>query len=45
MVFWQNGTVVPVAIADVLAHSPFLVDPHSSLIQTARALGTYIGSL
>lgn len=45
MVSWQNGTVVPVAIADVLAHSPFLVDPHSSLIQTARALGTYIGSL
>jgi ATP-dependent phosphofructokinase / diphosphate-dependent phosphofructokinase len=43
MVAWQNGQVVAVPIADVVAKSPSLVDPGGYLIQSARSLGTYVG--
>ncbi|MCA1992979.1 MAG: ATP-dependent 6-phosphofructokinase, partial [Coleofasciculus sp. S288] len=43
MVAWQNGRVVNIPIDDVVAHSPVLVNPNDYLVQTARALGTYIG--
>jgi ATP-dependent phosphofructokinase / diphosphate-dependent phosphofructokinase len=43
MVAWQNGRVAAVAIEDVLVRSPWLVDPNSYLLQTARALGIYVG--
>jgi 6-phosphofructokinase 1 len=43
MVAWQNGRVAAVAIEDVLARSPLFVDPNSYLVQTARALGIYVG--
>jgi ATP-dependent phosphofructokinase / diphosphate-dependent phosphofructokinase len=44
MVAWQNERVVAVPLADVLADSPCLVDPHNYLVQTARSLSTYIGN-
>jgi ATP-dependent phosphofructokinase / diphosphate-dependent phosphofructokinase len=43
MVAWQNGRVVPIPLDEVLVHSPLLVDPSSFLVETARALGIYIG--
>lgn len=43
MVAWQNGQVAAVAITDVLASSPLGVDSNSYLVQTARALGIYVG--
>ncbi|MCU0538105.1 MAG: ATP-dependent 6-phosphofructokinase [Hydrococcus sp. Prado102] len=44
MVAWQNGCVAVVALEDVLAQSPTSVDPQSYLVETARALGIYLGS-
>jgi ATP-dependent phosphofructokinase / diphosphate-dependent phosphofructokinase len=44
MVAWQNGRVAVVELEDVLAQSPLAVDPHSYLVETARALGIYIGN-
>jgi hypothetical protein len=35
--------VVAVPLEDVLAHSPASVAPNSCLVETARALGIYIG--
>lgn len=43
MVAWQNGQVVSIPLEDVLAKSPFSVDPNSYLVQTAQAIGIYIG--
>jgi 6-phosphofructokinase 1 len=43
MVTWQRSQVVSVPLEDVLLRSPCLVSPNSYLVQTARALGTYIG--
>ena len=43
MVAWQNGQVVAVPIEQVRALSPLVVAPHSDLVQTARALGIYVG--
>lgn len=43
MVAWQGGQVVAVPLEAVLAQSPISVDPNGCLVQTARALGIYIG--
>ncbi|MBD2347011.1 ATP-dependent 6-phosphofructokinase [Anabaena subtropica] len=43
MVAWQNGGVVPVPIADVVAQSPLHVNPQGYLVQSARSLGIYLG--
>ncbi|MGA7932126.1 MAG: ATP-dependent 6-phosphofructokinase [Kovacikia sp.] len=43
MVAWQNGKVVSVPIEQVCKLSPQGVDPHSDLVETARALGIYVG--
>lgn len=43
MVAWQNGQVVAVPIEQVCQQSPLGVDPYSDLVQTARALGIYLG--
>ncbi|PSB05300.1 ATP-dependent 6-phosphofructokinase [Merismopedia glauca] len=43
MVAWQNGQVVAVPIEQVRELSPLAVAPHSDLVQTARALGIYVG--
>lgn len=43
MVAWQNGKVAAVLLDDVLAHSPLSVAPNHCLVETARALGTYVG--
>ncbi|PSB34922.1 ATP-dependent 6-phosphofructokinase [Stenomitos frigidus] len=43
MVAWQNGQVVAVPINQVCDHSPLAVAPCSELVQTARALGIYVG--
>lgn len=45
MVTWQKSQVVNVPLEDVLLQSPSPVSPNSYLVQTARALGTYIGEL
>lgn len=43
MVAWQNGQVIGVPIEQVCAKSPQGVSPSSNLVETARALGTYVG--
>lgn len=43
MVAWQNGQVVDVSLERVCNLSPLLISPDSSMVQTARALGIYIG--
>lgn len=43
MVAWQNGKVVAVPIDQMCALSPCPVDPDGDLVQTARALGIYVG--
>ncbi len=45
MVAWQNGQVVDVPLKEVIEQSPLPVDPHNFLIQTAQALGIYVGDL
>jgi ATP-dependent phosphofructokinase / diphosphate-dependent phosphofructokinase len=45
MVTWQNGQVVDVPLREVIEQSPLPVNPDSFLIQTARALGIYVGDL
>lgn len=45
MVTWQRGEVVNVPLEDVLRQSPCPVNPNDFLVQTARALGVYIGEL
>lgn len=45
MVAWQNGRVVSIPIDEVTSKSPVLVDIHHPLVETAKALGTYIGDL
>jgi ATP-dependent phosphofructokinase / diphosphate-dependent phosphofructokinase len=44
MVAWQKGQAVAVPIDQVCACSPLLVDPRSDLVDTARALGSYVGN-
>ena len=43
MVAWQNGEVLAIPIAEVVARSPFQVPTNGYLVQTARSLGVYIG--
>lgn len=43
MVIWQNGKVVAVPLEEVLRQSPTSVDPNGYLVETARALGVYVG--
>jgi 6-phosphofructokinase len=43
MLAWQNGQVVNVPIQDVVDKSPSPVDPHGYLVQSACALGIYVG--
>lgn len=45
MVAWQSGRVVGVPLERVVALSPVSVDPNGDLVQTARALGIYLGNL
>lgn len=45
MVAWQNGEVVDVPLKEVIDQSPSPVNPHSFLVQTAQALGIYVGDL
>lgn len=45
MVAWQSGQVVGVPIEQVCVNSPQSVDPNSNLVETARALGIYVGDL
>ncbi|HEY9640527.1 MAG TPA: ATP-dependent 6-phosphofructokinase [Coleofasciculaceae cyanobacterium] len=44
MVAWQNGQVVAVPLAEVITQSPASVNPGSYLVQTAQALGIYVGN-
>jgi 6-phosphofructokinase 1 len=44
MVAWQNGQVVAVPLAEVIAQSPSPVKSNSYLISTAEALGIYVGN-
>lgn len=44
MVSWQNGQVVAVPLEAVITRSPILVQPHNYLVQTAQALGIYVGT-
>jgi len=43
MVTWQYGQVVPVPLQQVCDNSPLGVNPNGDLVQTARALGIYVG--
>jgi 6-phosphofructokinase 1 len=43
MVAWRNGHAEAVALDDVLAKSPCVVDPTDDLVQIAIALGIYTG--
>jgi phosphofructokinase-like protein len=43
IVTWRNGTVVSVPLALAISQSPILVDQQSTLVQTARSLGIYVG--
>lgn len=45
MVAWRDGEATGVPLEMVVEQSPIVVDPHSSLVQTARALGTYVGEV
>ncbi|MBK1986257.1 ATP-dependent 6-phosphofructokinase [Sphaerospermopsis aphanizomenoides BCCUSP55] len=45
MLAWQNGQVIPIPINQVLDQSPSLVNTHSYLIETAQALGIYVGKV
>ena len=45
MVAWQYGRVTNVSLSDVIAQGTILVDPHSSLVQTAQAITTYVGEV
>lgn len=45
MVAWQNGRVIAVPLAEVLAHSPLPVDSKGYLVKTAQALGIYMGDV
>jgi 6-phosphofructokinase 1 len=43
MLAWQNGKVTSISIESSLLESPQLVDPKSDLVDTAHALGIYVG--
>lgn len=45
IVTWQNGQAVSVPLEDVLLRSPLPVDPNSQLVQTAQAVGIYVGEI
>ena len=42
MVAWRNRECVDVPLADAVA-SYHVVEPHGTLVQTARGLGIYVG--
>jgi ATP-dependent phosphofructokinase / diphosphate-dependent phosphofructokinase len=44
MVAWRNGRVETVALEAVLEQSPYSVDPANELVETANALGIYVGA-
>lgn len=44
MLAWQNGQVVAVPIAEVVAKSPLSVDSRSELVQAAISVGIYVGT-
>ena len=43
MVAWQNGRVTSVPLQEVFLNSPRSVNPQDELVETARALGIYVG--
>jgi 6-phosphofructokinase 1 len=45
MVTWQNGHVVNLPLEEVLLRSPVAVDPQGELVETAQALGIYVGEV
>jgi len=45
MVAWRDGETVGIPLQEVVDQSPLLVDPNCNLVQTARALGTYVGEI
>jgi 6-phosphofructokinase 1 len=45
MVAWRDGETVGIPLQEVVDNSPILVDPNCNLVQTARALGTYVGEI
>jgi 6-phosphofructokinase 1 len=45
MVSWRNGQVETISLETALACCPRLVDPQGYLVQTARAMGIYVGQL
>ncbi len=45
MVAWQCGKVTSVSLGDVIAKKTVLVNPNGSLVQTAMAIGTYVGEV
>jgi ATP-dependent phosphofructokinase / diphosphate-dependent phosphofructokinase len=44
MVAWQSGQVVAQPLTEVISRVPAKVDPTSDLVQTAQAMGIYIGT-
>jgi 6-phosphofructokinase 1 len=45
MVAWREGEPIGVPLQSVVEQSPLSVNPHCELVQTARALGTYMGEV
>lgn len=45
MVAWQCGKVTSVPLSDVIAKGTMLLTPNDSLVQTAQAIGIYVGEL
>lgn len=45
IVTWQNGQVVSLPLEEALLRSPSPVNPKCELVQTAKALGIYVGEL
>lgn len=45
MVAWQNGRVTSVPLQEVVINSPRSVNPQDDLVETARALGIYVGDV
>lgn len=45
MVAWSDGEPTAIPLEEVVSKSPILVDPNCNLVQTARALGTYVGEV
>ncbi len=43
MVTWSNGSVASISLEEVISQSPISVASQSGFVQTARALGIYVG--